>query len=102
MSVLQHDVDHGLAKAFSLASPAFEPRDPELFWLHLTCPEKAYDHWKFRIGRVRCACSAFMSLKIFVRLNSADPESKEKDIAKYFVPASKIRACAVRAGTGGQ
>ena len=33
-----------------------------------------------------------MSRKIFVRPNSGDAESKEKDIAKYFVPASKIRA----------
>jgi Trypsin-like peptidase domain len=33
-----------------------------------------------------------MSRKIFVPPNSKDPESKEKDIAKYFVPASKIRA----------
>jgi hypothetical protein len=33
-----------------------------------------------------------MSRKIFVPANSADPESKEKDIAKYFVPASTIRA----------
>ena len=33
-----------------------------------------------------------MSRKIFVPANSADPQSKEKDIAKYFVPASTIRA----------
>jgi Trypsin-like peptidase domain len=33
-----------------------------------------------------------MSRKIFERPNSGDAESKEKDIAKYFVPASKIRA----------
>jgi len=33
-----------------------------------------------------------MSRKIFVPANSEDPESKEKDIAKYFVPASTIRA----------
>jgi hypothetical protein len=33
-----------------------------------------------------------MSRKIYVPANSADPESKEKDIAKYFVPASTIRA----------
>ena len=33
-----------------------------------------------------------MSRKIFVPANSVDPESKEKDIAKYFVPASTIRA----------
>ena len=33
-----------------------------------------------------------MSRKIFVPPNSEDPESKEKDIAKYFVPASTIRA----------
>jgi S1-C subfamily serine protease len=32
-----------------------------------------------------------MSRKIYVPANSADPESKEKDIAKYFVPASTIR-----------
>jgi hypothetical protein len=32
-----------------------------------------------------------MSRKLFVRPNSADAESKEKDIAKYFVPASAIR-----------
>jgi len=33
-----------------------------------------------------------MSRKIYVPANSADPESKERDIAKYFVPASTIRA----------
>jgi hypothetical protein len=33
-----------------------------------------------------------MSRKIYVPPNSADPESKEKDIAKYFVSASTIRA----------
>jgi len=33
-----------------------------------------------------------MSRKVYVPANSADPESKEKDIAKYFVPASTIRA----------
>jgi Trypsin-like peptidase domain len=33
-----------------------------------------------------------MSRKIFVPANREDPESKEKDIAKYFVPASTIRA----------
>ena len=33
-----------------------------------------------------------MSRKISVRPNSADAESEEKDIAKYFVPASTIRA----------
>jgi len=33
-----------------------------------------------------------MSRKIFVPPNSEDPESKEKDVAKYFVPASTIRA----------
>ena len=33
-----------------------------------------------------------MSRKIYLPPNSADPESKEKDIAKYFVPASTIRA----------
>src|SRR6516165_7326829 len=33
-----------------------------------------------------------MSRKIFVPANSEDPESKEKDIAKYFVPASTIHA----------
>jgi hypothetical protein len=33
-----------------------------------------------------------MSRKIFVPPNSEDPESKEKDIAKYFVPASTIHA----------
>src|SRR6516162_549315 len=33
-----------------------------------------------------------MSRKIYVPANSEDPESKEKDIAKYFVPASTIRA----------
>jgi hypothetical protein len=33
-----------------------------------------------------------MSRKIHVPPNIADPESKEKDIAKYFVPASTIRA----------
>src|SRR6266516_4261202 len=32
-----------------------------------------------------------MSRKIYVPANSADPESKEKDVAKYFVPASTIR-----------
>jgi hypothetical protein len=33
-----------------------------------------------------------MSRKIYIPANSEDPESKEKDIAKYFVPASTIRA----------
>jgi hypothetical protein len=33
-----------------------------------------------------------MSRKIFVRPASADKESEQKDIAKYFVPASTIRA----------
>jgi len=33
-----------------------------------------------------------MSRKIFVRPTSADKESEQKDIAKYFVPASTIRA----------
>jgi Trypsin-like peptidase domain len=33
-----------------------------------------------------------MSRKIFVRANTADAESEQKDIAKYFVPASTIRA----------
>jgi len=33
-----------------------------------------------------------VSQKITVRPNTADAESKEKDIAKYFVPASIIRA----------
>jgi hypothetical protein len=33
-----------------------------------------------------------MSRKIYVPANSEDPESKEIDIAKYFVPASTIRA----------
>jgi Trypsin-like peptidase domain len=33
-----------------------------------------------------------MSRKISVRANSADATSEEKDIAKYFVPASAIRA----------
>jgi len=33
-----------------------------------------------------------MSRKIYLPPNTADPESKEKDIAKYFVPASTIRA----------
>jgi hypothetical protein len=33
-----------------------------------------------------------MSKKIFVRPASADKESEQKDIAKYFVPASTIRA----------
>jgi S1-C subfamily serine protease len=33
-----------------------------------------------------------VSQKITVRPNTADAESKEKDIAKYFVPASVIRA----------
>jgi hypothetical protein len=32
-----------------------------------------------------------MSRKIFVRPASADKESEQKDIAKYFVPASTIR-----------
>jgi hypothetical protein len=32
-----------------------------------------------------------MSRKISVRTNSADAESEQKDIAKYFVPASTIR-----------
>jgi len=33
-----------------------------------------------------------MSRKIVVRPNTADAESEQKDIAKYFVPASTIRA----------
>ena len=33
-----------------------------------------------------------MSRKIFVRPGSADKDSEQKDIAKYFVPASTIRA----------
>jgi hypothetical protein len=33
-----------------------------------------------------------MSRKIFVRPANADKESEQKDIAKYFVPASTIRA----------
>jgi hypothetical protein len=33
-----------------------------------------------------------MSRKISVRPNSADARSEQKDIAKYFVPASTIRA----------
>jgi len=33
-----------------------------------------------------------MSLKIFVKPNDKDAESEQKDIAKYFVPASIIRA----------
>ena len=33
-----------------------------------------------------------ISRKFFMRLNSGDAESQEKDIAKYFVPASTIRA----------
>ena len=33
-----------------------------------------------------------MSLKIFVKPNDKDAESAQKDIAKYFVPASTIRA----------
>jgi len=33
-----------------------------------------------------------ISRKFFVRLNGGDAESQEKDIAKYFVPASTIRA----------
>jgi hypothetical protein len=33
-----------------------------------------------------------ISRKISVRSNSADAASEEKDIAKYFVPASAIRA----------
>jgi hypothetical protein len=33
-----------------------------------------------------------MSRKITVRPTSADKESEQKDIAKYFVPASTIRA----------
>ena len=32
-----------------------------------------------------------MIRKIYVPANSEDPESREKDIAKYFVPASTIR-----------
>jgi len=32
-----------------------------------------------------------MSRKIFVRPSSGDAESEEKDIAKYFVPASTVR-----------
>jgi len=33
-----------------------------------------------------------MSRKIFVRTNTADGGSEQKDIAKYFVPAATIRA----------
>jgi hypothetical protein len=33
-----------------------------------------------------------ISRKFSVRLNSGDAESQEKDIAKYFVPASTVRA----------
>jgi hypothetical protein len=33
-----------------------------------------------------------VSRKITVRPNTADAESEQKDIAKYFVPASTIRA----------
>src|SRR5262249_29379019 len=33
-----------------------------------------------------------VSKKLFVRLSTSDAESEEKDIAKYFVPASTIRA----------
>jgi S1-C subfamily serine protease len=33
-----------------------------------------------------------MSRKIYARTNSADAETEQKDIAKYFVPASTIRA----------
>jgi hypothetical protein len=33
-----------------------------------------------------------ISRKFFMRLNSGDAESQEKDIAKYFVPPSTIRA----------
>jgi len=33
-----------------------------------------------------------MSRKLFVRASTSDAESEEKDIAKYFVPASTIRA----------
>jgi S1-C subfamily serine protease len=33
-----------------------------------------------------------ISKKLFVRLKTSDAESEEKDIAKYFVPASTIRA----------
>jgi hypothetical protein len=32
-----------------------------------------------------------MSRKLFVRASTSDAESEEKDIAKYFVPASTIR-----------
>ena len=33
-----------------------------------------------------------LSRKFFLRLNSGDAETQEKDIAKYFVPAPTIRA----------
>ena len=33
-----------------------------------------------------------ISRKFSVRINSGDAESQEKDIAKYFVPASTVRA----------
>ena len=33
-----------------------------------------------------------ISKKLFVRRKTSDAESEEKDIAKYFVPASTIRA----------
>jgi hypothetical protein len=33
-----------------------------------------------------------VSKKLFVRLKTSDAENEEKDIAKYFVPASTIRA----------
>ena len=33
-----------------------------------------------------------ISRKFSVRINSGDAESQERDIAKYFVPASTVRA----------
>jgi hypothetical protein len=37
------------------------------------------------------ACWASSAGKFFVKPNSKDAESEEKDIAKYFVPTSTIR-----------
>jgi Trypsin-like peptidase domain len=42
-------------------------------------------------ARKKCLLG-IMSRKIYVSPNSKSPESEQKDIAKYFVPASAIRA----------
>jgi hypothetical protein len=66
------------------------------------CPKEAFhgdqrccDHWGFGSGVFdaghKCLLG-IMSRKISVRPNSADARSEQKDITKYFVPASTISA----------